>query len=123
MSTPLDLRLAAIETQTLATNAAGLAFELMDAAGKASHALDNIGPAQTADARKAIERIEAALAHIKAALPAEKECDFCGAPASETELRELSESYGTIPATVTCAECFTGSDDGPCFDDLPEAAA
>jgi hypothetical protein len=35
-------------------------------------------------------------------------------------LRMSCDGGGFVPATYVCRECFTGADDGPCFDDLPE---
>lgn len=44
-------------------------------------------------------------------------CDWCGA---EGEIRVESEGLaGTRhKPSITCEDCFTGHDEGPCFDDL-----
>lgn len=46
------------------------------------------------------------------------ECPYCG---RTTGLRQVHEGCGTVPAEYTCEGCFTASDTGPCFDDLPVA--
>ena len=46
------------------------------------------------------------------------ECPYCG---RTTGLRQVHEGCGSIPAEYTCEGCFTASDTGPCFDDLPLA--
>ena len=45
-------------------------------------------------------------------------CPYCGATEG---LRVKCAGYGRIAPEYTCEGCFTGTDDGPCFDDLPEA--
>lgn len=45
-------------------------------------------------------------------------CAYCG---SEVELRVKCTGCGRIAPEYTCEDCFTPRDDGPCFDDLPEA--
>lgn len=47
------------------------------------------------------------------------ECPYCG---KTTGLRQVHEGCGTVPAEYTCEGCFTATDDGPCFDDLPVVA-
>lgn len=45
------------------------------------------------------------------------ECPYCG----ETKnLRIVCPAIGKCGPVYTCEDCFTGRDDGPCFDDLPE---
>lgn len=46
------------------------------------------------------------------------ECKFCG---TSFGLRIDSQDPWGGHREYVCAECFTGRDDGPCFDDLPEA--
>lgn len=47
------------------------------------------------------------------------ECPYCG----QTEgLRVACDGGGYIATDYICAACFTGQEDGPCFDDLPEPA-
>lgn len=46
------------------------------------------------------------------------ECPYCG---RTTGLRQVHEGCGSIPAEYTCEGCFTATDTGPCFDDLPLA--
>jgi hypothetical protein len=43
------------------------------------------------------------------------ECPYCGA----TENLRVIRCDGYIPDEYICADCFTGTDTGPCFDDLP----
>lgn len=45
------------------------------------------------------------------------ECPYCGATEG---LRVRCDGGGYIAPEYTCENCFTGQDDGPCFDDLPE---
>lgn len=45
-------------------------------------------------------------------------CAYCGTAAG---LRRVHDGYGCIAPEFTCETCFTGQDDGPCFDDLPAA--
>jgi len=45
-------------------------------------------------------------------------CDGCG---SGGDIRVHTDGWGRIPPGLTCEECFTGQDDGPCFDDLQTA--
>ena len=45
-------------------------------------------------------------------------CDWCG---GGDDIRVQTEGCRHIPAMLTCEECFTGTDDGPCFDDLQTA--
>ena len=46
------------------------------------------------------------------------QCDWCGAWG---DIRVRNEAYGRSPMMLTCADCFTGPDDGPDFDDLQTA--
>lgn len=45
------------------------------------------------------------------------ECLYCGATDG---LRVKCDGGGYIAPEYICADCFTGTDTGPCFDDLPE---
>lgn len=45
------------------------------------------------------------------------ECPYCGATEG---LRVKCDGGGYIAPEYTCADCFTGQDDGPTFDDLLE---
>lgn len=45
------------------------------------------------------------------------ECPYCGAT---NGLRVKNIGYGPTGPEFTCEDCFTGTDDGPSFDDLPE---
>jgi predicted RNA-binding Zn-ribbon protein involved in translation (DUF1610 family) len=46
------------------------------------------------------------------------QCPYCG----DTEgLRLKCDGGGYAAPEYTCEACFTGTDDGPCFDDLPSA--
>lgn len=47
------------------------------------------------------------------------QCDWCGA-GSEIRVESEGDGWKTKPS-LTCEECFTGTDDGPCFDDLETA--
>ena len=47
----------------------------------------------------------------------EPKCPYCGGAEG---LRYKHRGYGSIAPEVTCEGCFTGTDTGPCFDDLPE---
>lgn len=47
------------------------------------------------------------------------ECPYCGATEG---LRMVNDGGGFIAPSYTCEDCFTTSDDGPCFDDLPVAS-
>jgi len=47
------------------------------------------------------------------------ECPYCGATEG---LRVKSNGAGFEAPEFTCEGCFTGTDDGPCFDDLPEVS-
>lgn len=50
----------------------------------------------------------------------ELHCVFCG----KTEgLRQIHDGGGYVPPEYICEGCFTPTDTGPCFDDLPEAEA
>lgn len=44
------------------------------------------------------------------------QCCYCGA--IQAEFRVLDYD-GYRPSELTCEDCFTGGDEGPCFDDLP----
>jgi hypothetical protein len=46
------------------------------------------------------------------------ECPYCGATQG---LRVKCDGGGYIAPEYTCEECFTGTDTGPCFDDLVPA--
>jgi hypothetical protein len=47
------------------------------------------------------------------------ECAFCG---TREGLRVVCEGWGVgVGPDYRCEGCFTGTDTGPCFDDLPEA--
>lgn len=46
------------------------------------------------------------------------ECPYCG---TTSGLRVASDGGGYIAPEYSCEACFTGQDDGPCFDDLPAA--
>jgi hypothetical protein len=46
----------------------------------------------------------------------EPECPYCGATDG---LRMKCDGGGYVAPEYTCGDCFTGTDDGPCFDDLP----
>lgn len=43
-------------------------------------------------------------------------CAYCDATEN---LRQLHDGGGYIPQDYICADCFTPTDDGPGFDDLP----
>ncbi len=45
-------------------------------------------------------------------------CDYCGAGG---DVRVESEGCGRVKPSLVCEDCFTGQDDGPCFDDLQTA--
>ncbi len=45
-------------------------------------------------------------------------CAYCDQD-DPAKLRVI-DCDGYIPDDYICAECFTGTDDGPCWDDLPE---
>jgi hypothetical protein len=45
------------------------------------------------------------------------ECPYCGATEG---LRVACKGFGPFAPDYICETCFTGQDDGPCFDDLPE---
>lgn len=47
------------------------------------------------------------------------ECAYCGATEG---LRVKCDGGGYIAPEYTCEDCFTGTDTGPCFDDLKEVA-
>lgn len=53
-------------------------------------------------------------------MTAHPECPYCG------ERERLRISCQGMPGWddpgYICPACFTGTDDGPCFDDLPEVA-
>ena len=51
-------------------------------------------------------------------LPRGPTCDYCDTP---DNVRLQHDGYGPIPPSFICEECFTGTDDGPCFDDLEPA--
>jgi hypothetical protein len=59
-----------------------------------------------------IETAALRLANPKRTRP---ECPYCGA---DEGLRVKCAGYGDVAPEYTCEACFTGSDDGPCFDDL-----
>lgn len=46
------------------------------------------------------------------------ECPYCGATEG---LRVKCDGGGYIAPEYTCEACFTPTDTGPCFDDLPAA--
>jgi hypothetical protein len=46
------------------------------------------------------------------------ECPYCGATKG---LRVKCDGGGYIAPDYICEECFTGTDTGPCFDDLVPA--
>lgn len=46
-------------------------------------------------------------------------CPYCGATEG---LRVKCDGGGYIAPEYTCEDCFTATDTGPCFDDLPEFA-
>ena len=37
-------------------------------------------------------------------------------------LRQRHGGFWDVPPEYVCEECFTPTDDGPCFDDLPKEA-
>lgn len=49
-------------------------------------------------------------------MPAKPECPYCG---TTEGLRQLHDGGGWIEPEYSCEACFTSSDDGACFDDLP----
>ena len=50
-------------------------------------------------------------------------CDMCGDWGEiRVECEGMYVKGRTLPPLMICADCFTGQDDGPCFDDLPLAA-
>ncbi len=51
-------------------------------------------------------------------------CDYCGQQADDARVHCEGFFYQgkNRPATLVCEECFTGTDDGPCFDDLQPAS-
>ena len=51
------------------------------------------------------------------------ECPHCGATEGlriKCDGGEFAFGYRIAPVEYTCEGCFTGTDDGPSFDDLPE---
>lgn len=46
-------------------------------------------------------------------------CPYCG---TTKELRQVHDGGGFTDPEYTCEACFTPSDTGPCFDDLPAAS-
>ena len=47
------------------------------------------------------------------------QCDWCGAGREIRIESEGGRAFGVVvKPTLTCEGCFTGKDDGPCFDDL-----
>ena len=46
------------------------------------------------------------------------QCDYCG---TWGDIRVQTEGCGRIKPVLSCENCFTGQDDGPCFDDLEAA--
>jgi hypothetical protein len=50
-------------------------------------------------------------------------CDYCGTGESlRVECPSFYHRGKTHPPALICEDCFTGTDDGPCFDDLQTAA-
>ena len=47
------------------------------------------------------------------------DCSYCGATEG---LRVWCDGGGYTAPEYTCEVCFTGTDDGPCFDELKPAA-
>jgi hypothetical protein len=47
---------------------------------------------------------------------AKPECPYCGAA---DRLRVKCDGGGYVAPEFTCEDCFTGTDTGPSFDDLP----
>ena len=45
-------------------------------------------------------------------------CEGCG---GWRDVRIETEGYGRIKPSLTCKDCFTPTDTGPCFDDLETA--
>jgi len=45
-------------------------------------------------------------------------CDWCG---TGDDVRVQCEGKWHVKPVLTCEECFTGQDEGPCFDDLQPA--
>jgi hypothetical protein len=58
------------------------------------------------------------LVELVIAFPVKPECPYCGATDG---LRMKCDGGGYVAPEYTCEGCFTGTDDGPNFDDLPEA--
>jgi hypothetical protein len=49
------------------------------------------------------------------------ECAYCGTTNGLRIHHEPLPGWGErYEADYVCEDCFTGQDDGPCFDDLPE---
>lgn len=61
---------------------------------------------------------EAMVRHMTDGMPPRPECPYCGATQG---LRMRCDGGGYSAPEYTCKSCFTGTDDGPSFDDLPEA--
>ncbi len=50
------------------------------------------------------------------------QCDWCGNWRDVRVQSEGGRAFGiTVKPALTCEDCFTGQDDGPCFDDLQTA--
>jgi len=43
------------------------------------------------------------------------QCDYC----ESTNVRVISEGWGSIPPSYTCEACYTSPDVWPCWDDHP----
>lgn len=51
--------------------------------------------------------------------PSGPTCDYCG---TDKGVRVAHRGWGGVKDSLICEDCFTGADDGPCFDDLQLAA-
>lgn len=51
--------------------------------------------------------------------PSGPTCDYCG---GTENVRVAHRGYASVGEGLICEDCFVGSDDGPCFDDLQLAS-
>lgn len=49
-----------------------------------------------------------------------QECAYCGTTNGLRIYHAPPPGWGRYEVDYVCADCFTGQDDGPYFDDLPE---